>query len=430
MKTDMYEPIQFTNSTTLSVKNLISRSPLRLGFILISLALICLLAPMAQAVTPAPDGGYPWDNTAEGDQALFNLIPSASGYGNTAVGRAALISLTSNAYNTAVGFVALRDNNGYGNTAIGAAALQDNTTGSDNTASGFQALYLNTTGVNNTANGASALYSNISGKYNTASGFNALYSNGTGDSNTASGQSALQSNTTGSNNSAVGINALINNTTGSFNIALGYNSGDFVTGDYNIDIGAQGVAGESGTIRIGNADQYTNTYIAGISGVTITGSPVVVATDGHLGTADISTLQGPPGPQGPAGPQGDTGATGATGAQGPVGPVGPQGATGATGATGVPGPIGPAGPQGPQGDTGPAGPIGATGPQGPQGDTGAQGLQGPAGPVTLGSVVMLPVTGGVAPPPPAGYTLRGFTLLASKPNGGGATTSYAVYTKS
>jgi hypothetical protein len=44
-------------------------------------------------------------------------------------------------------------------------------------------------------------------------------------------------------------------------------------------------------------------------------------------------------------------------------------------------------------------------------------------------VVMLPVTGGIAPPPPSGYTFIGFTLLASKPNGGGQTTSYVVYTK-
>src|SRR4030095_11057328 len=65
--------------------------------------------------------------------------------------------------------------------------------------------------------------------------------------------------------------------------------------------------------------------------------------DGHLGTADISTLQGPPGPTGPQGPQGETGATGATGATGPAGRPGPQGPTGATGATGPIGPQGPAG---------------------------------------------------------------------------------------
>jgi hypothetical protein len=43
--------------------------------------------------------------------------------------------------------------------------------------------------------------------------------------------------------------------------------------------------------------------------------------------------------------------------------------------------------------------------------------------------VMLPVINGTAPPPPTGYAFKGFTLLASKPNGGGQTTSYAVYAK-
>ena len=104
----------------------------------------------------------------------------------------------------------------------------------------------------------------------------------------------------------------------------------------------------------------------------------MVATDGHLGTADISTLQGPPGPQGPQG------------ATGPIGPVGPQG---------------------------------------PQGDTGATGQQGPAGPITTGSIVMLLVVNGQAPPAPLGYTLKGYTFLAPRPNGGGQSIGYAVYAK-
>jgi hypothetical protein len=73
---------------------------------------------------------------------------------------------------------------------------------------------------------------------------------------------------------------------------------------------------------------------------------VVIDGSGHLGTADISTLQGPPGPQGPqggpgpAGPQGPAGVTGANGSVGPQGPQGPAGATGNTGATGPQGPAG------------------------------------------------------------------------------------------
>ena len=45
----------------------------------------------AQAVSPPPDGGYPGQNTAEGDNALFHLT---SGTDNTAIGFEALFSNT------------------------------------------------------------------------------------------------------------------------------------------------------------------------------------------------------------------------------------------------------------------------------------------------------------------------------------------------
>ena len=251
----------------------------------------------------------------------------------------------------------------------------------------------------NTAEGDNALFSLTTGLENTAIGFNALYSNTEGFDNTANGFHALISNTTGYYNTAIGDSALYSNTTGSNNIALGSNAGiGLTTGDNNIDIGNFGVDGEANTIRIGDQANQTATYIAGINGVDKSdGSPVFIDANGQLGTG--TALQGPPGPQGSPGPQGPAGPQGATGAQGPVGPAGP---------------VGPQGPQGPQGDTG------ATGPQGPQ---------GPPGPLTTGSVVMLLVVNGQAPSPPTGYTLKGYTSLASRPNGGGQTTTYAVYAK-
>jgi hypothetical protein len=48
---------------------------------------LSLVSPIAQAVSPPPDGGYPDDNTAEGTDALFKLT---SGIGNTAIGFQAL----------------------------------------------------------------------------------------------------------------------------------------------------------------------------------------------------------------------------------------------------------------------------------------------------------------------------------------------------
>ena len=72
----------------LSAKSSIRRSSLRRGFFLIPVVLACFgLAPMAQAVVPAPDGGYPNGNTAEGTNALLNLT---NGIWNTALGFEAL----------------------------------------------------------------------------------------------------------------------------------------------------------------------------------------------------------------------------------------------------------------------------------------------------------------------------------------------------
>ena len=226
------------NMTTLFLRKSISRSPLRLGFLLITLLLACFaLSPTVQAQLPSPppDGGYPNQNTAEGDNALFNL-----------------------------------------------------TTGFDNTAVGFNALFSNTTCRRNTANGSRALSHNTTGNVNTANGINALGANTIGTHNTATGAGALVGNTTGDGNTAFGIGTLAANTTGSFNIAVGYNAGgNLTTGRDNIDIGTLGVAGESNTMRLGNAKQ-TTTFITGISGVAVTGAPVMVNAAGQLGVAASS----------------------------------------------------------------------------------------------------------------------------------------------
>src|SRR5256886_13576658 len=119
--------------TILPIGNSISRWPWRRGLLFIALALCCFAlssAPKAFGVTPAPDGGYPGGNTAEGDRALFSLTTGAN------------------------------------NTANGFAALSANTTGNSNTANGFGALYNNTIGSRNTANGVLALYSNTTGDTN------------------------------------------------------------------------------------------------------------------------------------------------------------------------------------------------------------------------------------------------------------------------
>jgi Chaperone of endosialidase len=311
-------------------------------FGLIAIALACLaVASTVLAVSPAPDGGYAGNNTAEGDSTLV-VLDTNSGFDNTAVGFGALNStttgdsntaigsqalvynVTGNA-NTAVGFFALNRNTAGGNTAVGSDALHENTSGTGNAALGLSALYYNTTGAANTATGVDALgnnrsgnnnvatghfalFTNTTGYNNTATGFQALYSNigDTAFNNTATGSSALHSNTsgntntadgaaalfnnkTGNTNTAEGAFALSNNTSGSSNIALGYSAGaNLTTGSNNIDIGNKGVLGESAKIRIGTKGTHNGTFIAGISGVAVSGAQVVVNSSGKLGVAGSS----------------------------------------------------------------------------------------------------------------------------------------------
>jgi hypothetical protein len=280
----------------------------------------------AQAVSPAPDGGYPGGNTAEGQTALLSLTTggfntavgffslrsnttgsfnTAIGAGtllvntadqNTAIGAGALLSNTSGFANTANGTFALFSNTGSFNTASGAGALQLNTGGSNNTATGVDALFSNTMGNDNTAIGTRALFSstgnastavgrdaltnNITGVNNTATGFQALASNIDGNGNTANGKSALSSNTSGLGNTALGFQALLNNTGGSANTAIGANAGS-------------NVMTATGVICIGNigADVGDTCFIGNIRGVTTQNGdalPVLIDSAGQLGTMSSS----------------------------------------------------------------------------------------------------------------------------------------------
>jgi trimeric autotransporter adhesin len=243
-------------------------------------------------------------NTAIGAVALAS---DTSGTGNTAIGTVALASNTSGSFNTAIGFSAMQNNiSGQSNVAVGNSALEFNTasnntatgyhslnsnsTGTDNTANGYQALTRNTTGFANVANGYNALELNTTGFGNTANGANSLLKNTNGSNNTANGINALGLNTGGSNNTADGNLALANNTTGSSNIALGVSAGSsLTTGSSNIDIGNVGVTAEANTIRIGKTGTQTNTYLAGIYGVTVSrGIGVILDSNGHLGTTTSS----------------------------------------------------------------------------------------------------------------------------------------------
>jgi hypothetical protein len=292
-------------------------------FTTIVLGIWCFaLLPIAEAVVPAPDGGYSGGNTAEGHNALLSL---SSGIYNTGVGIFSLLSLSTGKFNTGVGAgtllantadqntatgagALLSNSTGLGNTANGAFSLFGNTTGNQNTATGISALQANIGGENNTAIGTAALFSNTAGNSNTAlgagalfsniaddntaTGFQALFSNTTGFFNTAIGEEALADNTQGSGNTAIGYFALHNNTTGGGNIAIGVGSGtNLSAGNNNIYIGNVGAVSDSNTTRIGIAKTTQKTFIDGIRGVTTGFNDavnVVIDSAGQLGTISSS----------------------------------------------------------------------------------------------------------------------------------------------
>jgi len=250
--------------------------------------------PKAEAVVPAPDGGYPGGNTAEGQAALLNLT---TGGFNTAVGLLSLRSLTEGSFNTGIGAGTLIASMGSENTATGAGALLSNTIGNYNTANGAFALFSNTQGFAQTAIGDRALFSNTTGDFNTAVGYQALNRNIDGNANTANGLSALLNNTTGNGNTSRGYRALVENTTGDGNTAVGASALTAnTTGSSNVALGSTAginVVSASNVICIGaqvsGANVSNSCYIGQIFGVTSSGGTAVfINGSGKLGTTTSS----------------------------------------------------------------------------------------------------------------------------------------------
>jgi len=280
--------------------------------IIIGLACLAFL-PIARAVVPAPDGGYPGGNTAEGQAALLSLT---TGGFNTANGFLSLRSDTVGGFNTAIGAGTLLANTADSNTATGAGALLSNTTAAGNTAMGAFALFSNTTGGTleniqgidlgpNVAVGHEALESNTVASANTAVGYQALHgltsgplgfehfglctavgfqalanANGNGVANNAFGYQALKNNTDGGGNTAIGLSALFDNTTGNGNVAVGNNAVlHNVGGGHNTAIGESSLTNNTngsentaiGFIALGSATGNGNTAVGVGAGATVTG---------------------------------------------------------------------------------------------------------------------------------------------------------------
>lgn len=131
----------------------------------------------------------------------------------------------------------------------------------------------------NTIIGGLAGNSSVSGTNNVGVGYEALHGLTSGTGNVSIGLGSLQRITTGSDNTCIGVDAGLNYSTGSES--------------NNILLGAVvlGTASESNVIRIGNngsgSGQQNKCFVAGIAGITVTGSAVLCSATGQLG--DVSS---------------------------------------------------------------------------------------------------------------------------------------------
>lgn len=178
-----------------------------------------------------------------------------AGTSNTFVGNNA--GITSNGgYNTGMGDTCLSGNTGNENCCVGALIAPGGSSGSQNAFLGYQCGNSLTSGTGNAAVCYAALNRLTSGSYNCGFGWESFF----------------------------------NITTGSYNAALGYNSGSANTSSdsSNIYLSNVGVSGESNTMRLGSQgtgnSQVSSCYVAGVSGVTVTGTAVLCSTSGQFGT--------------------------------------------------------------------------------------------------------------------------------------------------
>src|SRR5437762_8995390 len=136
------------------------KTRLKIFTTVLSVLACCAFLQTMQAQLPPeipgnPDGCYPAFTTAEGCNALHQLL---GGIGNTGVGWYSNFLAGDASFNTGVGAgtLALTSRTGAGtdsnsNTAVGTAAMILNLTGSNNTAVGTNALVNNMVASDNTA---------------------------------------------------------------------------------------------------------------------------------------------------------------------------------------------------------------------------------------------------------------------------------------
>ena len=124
-----------------------------------------------------------------------------------------------------------------------------------------------------------------------------------GNFNAGMGYSVLGSLTSGTDNVGFGQQALVQLTTGNYNICMaGYQGGiNYTSSESNnitLNASTTTVTGESNTLRIGEGtgtgrQQLNKTFIAGINGASVSGSPVLVNGSNQLGNGIMTNTNQP-----------------------------------------------------------------------------------------------------------------------------------------
>ena len=238
------------------------------AIVLSTLLLISICSAQQTSTPPSPNGAV------IGGDGTANYIP---------------IWRTPNYLLSSVIYQASSGNIGIGTTA---PATKLDVNGGINTAATYQIGGSNVVSIGSPGTGNLFLGRggfNTTGISNTFAGDQAGLNTTTGSRNTFLGAVA-GSSTISDDNTFVGFEAGLSNTTGSQNIFIGTTAGIAnQTGIYDVYIANEGYGGggtESHTIRIGNSDYQSATYIAAIYGATVTGTAKLVCIDanGHLGT--------------------------------------------------------------------------------------------------------------------------------------------------
>lgn len=199
-------------------------------------------------------------------------------------GTTSTLNMSDNNSNTFVGnSVGNTTLSGAGNASLGTSNLSSITSGTQNNAFARGVLNSLQDGSDNCGYGNGSLNATVSDLQNCGYGSTTLSSlNGSGSS---------------IGNCAFGFNSMPILETGSYNFAGGHSSGNAynTSESSNIVINANGTAGESNVLRLGNGTgtgtQHINkSIICGINGVVVSGVPVLVSSGDQLGVA-ASTLR-------------------------------------------------------------------------------------------------------------------------------------------